>query len=619
MRDTLKIINKKIFWIILFCSPNILAKVSMDFDITAQMKVETLYSYTKRPRIRCNRVDSSTKGPYVKGPFYPQVKFSGSTEKTQDFYTELFVNLTDGAQRKVNEKYVKKVRYLKANIAIDEQRSFETASIKVNFSEERPFDPQNGKVKFRHRAKCVAHRWSSAISDPLMAGQININYKVPKDVWLIEIKVNKSTGLFEYSNIDTSDGHRGFKKSLNPFIDNGSREVMYVWVKPGSTITKSFVYGRDLRNTHLSILGDFEVSFKPVESTSMNITQFKNWLSLYDRTYAWLQAESLNDGFGDDKFTDFVSSHLAVIKNPSLVKDIISSFSIYELESLFDSLGKSRDYVNLSESQSHIRIASTILSYKIAEAYVSKLVAFCEDSKLKLQYKNIDLNLNWLEVTNYLISKASGRLKNYNIKSISALINVMYDYQSRNLTYAEVRNNPIEYKKMLKAYQIFSTSMDLRSLPIEKSYKEIKYLLDNLKNKSASLKNANLILSSAKELSLQEEELVSEILNKMRLFQPNKSDKINLNSLKDKASRFESHLYQLSDIIDASSEIFTVNGSGLQKMNEMILNLGINYISLFEIPFKSDFELFRKEFFDLEKIKQVKEKLLLCLGNENND
>lgn len=593
------------------------AEISVDFDITAKMRLETLYSYTNRPRIKCGRVDSSTKGPFARGPFYPATQIVGQTGESKKFNSEIYVNVDNGSQEKKKGTLVRKPRSLNADVIIDNDTETEGKNIKLTFADEKKFDEKDGQVSVRSHSSCIRRRRDAAFSNPSISGYLNINYQVPSDIWLLKVEVKKATGIFGFLNIDFSEKHRGFKKSLNPFLDQGKPETLYVWVKPETTITKTFVFNEAYNNNSIALEGEFEISIIPDKSSRPKLTDAKSWFVEYPKRYQEQEIKKMN--LTDDGAVgtiEFIKKHIDIFNSQSLLKEIVSSSSIFELESIFDSLAKSRDHANLSPDHSHIRIASTILSYKLAEVFLADLIPFCEASNLKFPYKNIDINLNWLSVINYLVMKSSNRIKSYNINAINSLVDIMYGYQEQGLTYSDIRNNNQEYEKILKAYQILAESMDLRSTPLKQSNEEIKYLFSSMGDKSANLANVNMLLNSLDQLSSQEDGLIKELVSSIRLFQPDSHEIVNMNSLKERVGQLGSEISQVIDIFDSSSEIFSTSSSGLQKINEMIFNLGINYIAIFEKPFETNFEFFRKEFFEEEKILTTKEKLLSCLGAE---
>lgn len=594
------------------------AQININLDLTAEMDVETLYSYTKRPRVVCGRVVGSTKGPFSQGPFKPKSLLSGNIETSQNLYSDLFVNISSGDQNPSKDKLVKKIRTVYADIQINKGNEYDPVSLHIDLKDVRHFDKDNGIISVNGKSKCRFKRWKSAISKPLVRGKLQVSYTVPQNVWLLTIERTRATGLFEFSNIDASEGHRSFKGSLNPFIDLASTEdIVYLWVKPGSTITQDFIYSETYANHHLPIRGEFSINIRPVVSDSItNLAQAKVWFADYQSALKDNASTSnTHNSLGENlKFYKFILDHISLINNESLLQDMVSTISIYDLENIMESLTQGRDHVNFSPDQSHLRIASTILSYRIAQTYISGLLPYCEPSKLKLPYKNIDLDLNWLATTHYLVNKAAHRIKNYNVSALSNLISILYEYQNLGLTYAQIRNDLVEYEKILQAYNIISSTMDLRSSPLKQSYEEILYLFENFDPQAIKMSQTQQILNTLEQLSILEVGLIKDLVSEIRLFQSNNNEQINLTALAEKIQNLEMQISKAIDAIDSSGEIFSISSSGLYKMNEMIITLGVNYISLFEKPFETEFELFRKNFFNSEELKQTREQLLVCLG-----
>jgi hypothetical protein len=590
---------------------SVFANPTVKLNLSVKMKAETMYSYMKRPRLKCGRLISSTNGPFIKGPFYPEVSLNSEFDHDQTFENKIGLDINTGStiENKKN-KYFRIIRKVIGDIKINNP-NINSDEININLNEEIPYDQSGGLDSISGKTSCKFKRWNMAYSSPTIEGEIEVIYKVPNDVWILRVNRSVTEGLFQLTNIESID-HRGFKNSLNPFMDDSlPNEDVYVWVTPGSVISQKYIFTDSKKNTQLPFNG------------SLNI-----------KIYKYI---SNNSVFGEDEAFDFILNDLKnmsllvsnekeaidfslklanIFNNKDILIHLINKLSIFDLEVLFGWLSVLRDYPRLDNYQGHVRIAATILAFELSKTYLNNFGPFCKKASVIFPYKDQKINVSWLSLTNYYVLKSMDRIENYNVDSIAEFINILSKFEQDGYTYSDIRNNPIKFDKVQKAFEILKLAVDFRQSKMKLSLVEMETVFQNEESPASKIESSHLLLKSLRDLSVVEMGVIQSLVDKMRDFQSDNQNKVEVDSLKESLGGFRYKISEFIDLMDSNSMLYTTSASGLKKMHELIIDLSINNILVFNKKMENDFEFFRKAFFDQEYMNRTENLVFECMDIE---
>ncbi len=597
---------------VLLLSPNAYTQISVDLDLKANMKLDVTY-WSKKKKI----TGSKTSGLSEYGPYYPemQIQHSFSASGDKKFPLSSYINsgvTTPGGSL----KYYHNVRNIIAKAKITTSENNKEHRLVLTLDENRPFDSQNGIVSITDGKK-NKNTWTGIFTNPSVTGTIRVGFTFPENVWVIKLKRKVSDNILNLTHINTTTNGftdvRGLHGSLNGNFDPAllGKEV-YVWGKPGSKVFQEFAYNKETQDVKGTLEFQFEV-FPSGEAAAISVSDAVDLL-IKDKIPQIISGTS-NDSrlVAQEEFIEMVATTFAT---PESIRKVVESQSTERLELFLDRLAIVRDTVFEKHEFSHSKIAATILSARIAETYLKDLYPFCESTVVNLPYQNTEIKTSWLTVASFLLRRVKNRLEYHSIEHFVALIKGIQQYQDKGLTYAEVRNNKEEYKKILRAYKVLSESTNLRESPFSASAKEINYILGNTGSLGNGGQSSSELTDSIKVLSELETNFTKDIINKVRAFQPKNSEKVDVSDLVARAKSMESSVGSAIDALENGRQLFAVSETGLSGLLNVISNFGINHVQIYLQNKFGEFEFFRKNYFNETELKESSTKIDKCLLGE---
>lgn len=579
-------------------SPNIQSQISLETDITANMKVTGLVHRHRHGKIRCGRFQGKTLTPHSLGPIYSDTQVTTQSSSSQAVASGIHYNN-------------KLLRELTMEAEIESTR------IRIDLSESRPFDDQGGQdyADFNRRCTHTTYYWN--YSEPNLHGKIQVNYKVPENTYLVILNREVASDGFDIKWArQNEEGYAGLKNTLNRNTDPGLvNHKHYMWVFPGSTITQEFSYlphpEDKTKGQTINFSGSLEYEFIPIPGM-----EFADPRDSLDKIAgeAILLRQAVIDGkdYRSEALESLIRNIAAFLGNPINIERAIRQIDLADIRSLTAEIRKLRD-LNVNDYRfDDIKIAATILNAKIAVQLLSEILPYCESTTIPLPYQNTKVETTWITAANYLLHRSKMRLSYHAIDHFVALLDLIHSFETEGLSFAQVRTDQRKYGQFLMAYDIFRQSTDLRSTPITHSLNELTHLFEGIGRLGALSEKQTQSLELLRELAGMERDFAIGFMRFLRQFQPTNSNPIRTDEMRAQIDFFSESISEVIGELDRGQHIFALTKHGLDFLTQSIIEHSVNDLEIFLSPIDSQFEYFRNLYFTDAKYRTLTNNARQC-------
>lgn len=569
-------------------------------NLNVSMKLHGTGHY-KEPRK--NPFDDEDPRQTSYGPLYPSTQISQSWStgdislKKSISYNPMNV-LTHGAFKHGEDVIV---RNLEVSGKIETKDGVEAQTLTVK--ESRPLDAYGGLAKYPLRKGQA----TLVITNPKLSGEIWFKYRVPANTWLVKVSRSGAEGLLSSANSSYQE-LPGVYNALNRDTDEGVTQVVnYLWVRPGSEIAQVFKF----ENSQLDFKGTYQISFQPVAGQQLEMPSVELSQHLAPDISSLVNAVASGVKADSDEVSFIVEQMAKFLAVPENINQSVAVLSLIELKTILETLKKARDLIGPA-SLLDLKYAAVLLGHKLAVAYLSDLLPFCDSTTIDLIFQGEKIQTNWLSAANYLLNRAVVRLQNYSIGYAKSFVDEVSKFQKMGMTYSQLRKNTKQYEKLRKAFNLITENVDFRASPVNASMTDVLYLVDQVGSLGIEDRRQERVLSSLRTAAKAEEGLYHDMAYFRREFNLQNHQPIDISKINFRLNQMEELVGNSIAEINSNQQLFTLTGQGMDELSQMIIDLSVHQIGVYQRPMPIHFEYFRTHYFDSSALATMETQAMKC-------
>lgn len=459
---------------------------------------------------------------------------------------------------------------------------------------------------YRHKgnSKCVLREYHWKVSSHQISGSYEIKIKIPKNVWLVSLKLANSGQMGSLGKKIHGDLH---STTINP-----SETIL--WVRPESEISIPLEVSDYITTGDI---GKISVIFQKGLSTTNTLN------SEYSRNLRQAQKNlvSFNNSQGDksekiNNLRNFLNLGHQILESTSVSDQITREFNLDQNKAILDWLFEIANdpttrYLQYTE---HVKAMAAATGYQLSLSLLKDLMVFCKEIDVYLPLTDKTIRTSGLKAAYFWMSKDLKRLENIRFPEIRALIEEVVRWENLGMKYSDIAYNKAEFKKLDESYLKIRKYSEIGS----DVFGDLKFGLNKTLSAFGSAGTNILITNEIKErldnLAQQRREINKNITKLVMSFTYNNQNSISATNLLESLNLLEKRTLELSKDFKDRIKLVSV-GEENESATALMTSLLLNQLAVFQKPLQSSFaEPIRLLFYQLEQDQNISTTFNKCLG-----
>jgi hypothetical protein len=459
--------------------------------------------------------------------------------------------------------------------------------------------------KNKDDSKCVIKEYHWKVNSHKISGNYEIKIKIPKNVWLISLKITTNQG--QLAKIATK-----ISGDLHSAIINPSETIL--WVRPESEISipisvSGYSGGSSFGSIAISVRKGLNSSSKLSQNLQHEIVQSQKNLTNITNS-------NLSHELKQIYIRDFLNVGHSILESSEAAAKITQTFNLEQNKIILDWLFATANdpSIKFFHYNEHVKAMAAAVGYQLSLSLLKDLMVFCKEIEIHLPLTDKTIRTSGLKAAYFWMNKDLKRLENIRFPEIRALIEEMVRWENQGLKYSSIAYNKQEFKKLDESYLKIRKFSEI-GLDV---FGDIKFGLNKTLSVFGSA-GTNLLISNEIKIRLDklanDRREINKSLTKLVMSFTYKNDDLILASkLLNSLNELEQNTIQLA--LDFKDQIKLVSvDSENQSSTALMTSLLSHQLALFQKPLKSNFiEPIRLLFYQLEQDQNLASTFNQCLG-----
>jgi len=419
-----------------------------------------------------------------------------------------------------------------------------------------------GKV---HEEKCRHTDGMVSVKDATIQGTVRIQYKVPKNVWAVQVVRTSQEGVFSVTNTQP------IGNVFNAGYDKGKTKQITLWVKPGQILEQVIEIPEFVGSQSL---GEMTLEFKPlgVGTDKDPKTRFLNKILV---------------GSGNPtETTDFVEQTMRVLYQGQDLTKYTQQFSLSDLKKISDRFFALANgvYPNAVDGMS-IKTASALAAFQISQAILTELSGYCQDVDVYLPFTGEKQKVLGLRAASFWLTRSMNFVNTYSYDPLEVFIRELKGYQDQGKSPADIAKNKELKTRIQKTYMLLTETMSLSSGPFNRAYVDFNKMAQTFPRIQSLGPKQSELLTVLEVADAKEAEFLRSFTSLVTQLNAKNTKKVNYDLVLAQIADLRQRKIDVALLMRDSVRILSVESSeGGDQVMTQILDLLNHQVNIFKNP-----------------------------------
>lgn len=429
-----------------------------------------------------------------------------------------------------------------------------------------------GYIGTIHSEKCRHTDGSVAISNATTTGTIKIQYRVPANVWAVELRRVAAEGAFSITH------QQSVTTAFNSKSDSKKNKSLVLWVQPGQWIEQEiqvdYIGGANIGSTVLE--------FVPL-GTTMTAADINGFLQrVIDKKF--------NGNMSEKEAREFLLSTMEIVHAGREASVYTSRFTLQQMKQLSDQYFRLANSVfkNLSDGHS-LKVASALAAFQIARTVLIEMSAYCQDVEVYLPFTGEKQKVLGLKAASFWLTRSMNYIRTYSYDPAEVFLQELQRLQERGLSPADIVKDKVLKKKIQTSYLLLTQTMAFDSGPFNRAYVDFHKMAATFKNIQSLGPDQENLLRQLKLANQSEDEFIALFAATMGRLRPTTTDKLDYQAVFAKITEMRTLQAAVTKQLKDSVRLLSIEstdeqGQVVNQVVGQVIDLLTNQVNIFKNP-----------------------------------
>ncbi|OYZ24248.1 MAG: hypothetical protein B7Y39_02150 [Bdellovibrio sp. 28-41-41] len=448
------------------------------------------------------------------------------------------------------------------------------------------------------RKKIMKFKYARSVTD----GTLTFEYKVPSDIWLLNIKLDATDDLL------AADPFVGDGALFSRTIPSNGVRNYFVWSQPGSIIKIIFKFNQVTPGRGL--IGKSNFSILPVISSNLNDDQFADAIlsslnSVQLNSVSPLSYLNVDNMDVSQKiFSDIASQSSRTISDLNLISNlsrilssvqirqkILKRMSLSQIKKLMNDLhseivmkanttAKSEDILQVFWEK---KAMGSLASFVLAQEFLNQMTPYCENIRIETPVKGEYRDIQAIKAVWFYLSQAKSRIEYYKFSNYRAIFAEIRELEKAGKTYDQVMSNKILANKLRRSFEVLSL-MDLSKLPFKAAAIDLKFVTQKFPGLTTEVTPFAPVLQKMEDLAKMETPFAKSVMLRFSEFRLGNNKAVKITDLDLQLDQLEMGQEQVKVALPNAIPFLSLNANSYSSLNVFFHELTSRHVNLLLKP-----------------------------------